>query len=152
MNANSGTEHVNVKRMNRTADGNDRRSGVTPEQVRTVVARFRQLTWLLDNMVKIPGTKFRFGLDPILGIMPGAGDVVSAGISTWMILDAKRIGIPKHILLAMAANVGIDFLVGLAPVVGDGLDFIVKANARNLKLLEKTLREMGYDLEDCDLN
>lgn len=92
---------------------------------------------LLDTVFKIPGTRFRFGLDPVLGLIPGVGDLLSGFLSGYVLLVAAREGVPKVILLRMLANVGIDTLFGSIPLLGDLFDVWWKANTRNLQLLQR---------------
>ena len=103
------------------------------------LSRIRKLSRLLDNAVEIPGTGYRVGLDPLLGIIPGGGDAVSLGISGYILYAAWKLGASGKTLGTMAFNVGLDAIVGLVPVLGDVFDFAFKANARNLTILEKAL-------------
>jgi hypothetical protein len=100
------------------------------------VARLRTLSRLLDNQFRIPGTNFRFGLDAIVGLVPGLGDVAGAVASSAIIFEAARLGAPKTVLARMMANVGIEMLVGAIPALGDLFDVIFKANIRNMRLVE----------------
>jgi len=95
----------------------------------------------MDTRFTIPGTSFRFGLDPIIGLLPIAGDTVSLLISLYPILEAVRAGVRRQVLVRMLANLGLDWLVGLIPLIGVIPDAWYKANARNLRLLEKELGE-----------
>ena len=106
-----------------------------------ILRRLGRLTRLMDSAVKLPGTRFRLGLDPLLGLIPGAGDAVSALVSLHMIHQARKLGVSRRILAAMAVNAAADALLGLVPVLGDLFDFAFKANTRNLKLLEKHLAD-----------
>ena len=99
----------------------------------------RTLARLLDNAVRIPGTDFRIGLDPLLGQLHGAGDLVGGAASAYAILVAARLGASRMVLVRMLGNVLIDALVGVVPVFGDIFDFGYKANARNVALLERHL-------------
>ena len=88
----------------------------------------------------MPGTSFRFGLDPILGLVPGLGDLVSPLFTVGLIWQARDLGIPRVVLLRMIFNVAIDTLVGLVPLLGDLFDFAWKSNNMNLALLEAARR------------
>lgn len=99
------------------------------------LARLRRLAWLLDRSISIGG--YRIGLDPILGLLPGAGDVLGAGLSTFILYDAARLGLPVRILLKMIGNVLLEMAVGAIPVLGDLFDFAWRANVRNLELVER---------------
>lgn len=104
-------------------------------------ARF--LARLLDDLVAIPGTSFRIGLDPIIGIVPGVGDLIGAVLSTWILLAAARLGAPGTVLARMAVNVAVDTVVGAVPFAGDLFDAGWKANVRNVRLLEAWLASPG---------
>ena len=99
--------------------------------------RVRVLAQLLDNSITIPGTGRKIGLDPIVGLIPGIGDLIGAVLSAYIILEAARAGAPSSVLLRMAMNVGIDTIVGSLPVLGDAFDFAWKSNSRNARLLAR---------------
>lgn len=103
------------------------------------IARIRTVAHLLDDSVPIPGTNYRVGLDPILGVIPGAGDSVAAGLSLYIVFEAARLGVPTTTLARMLANVAIDAVVGSIPVVGDLFDAGFKANRRNVELASRAL-------------
>jgi hypothetical protein len=92
---------------------------------------------LLDSAFRVPGTSYRIGLDPILGLLPGLGDLVSPLFTFGLIWQAREIGVPGVVVMRMISNVAIDTVVGLVPVVGDLFDFAWKSNNRNLVLLEE---------------
>ena len=91
----------------------------------------------MDDFLRIPGTNFRFGLDPIIGLLPGIGDTASAIVSALALITAARRGIPKILLARMALNILINELVGIIPGAGDAFSFWFKSNARNYELLKK---------------
>ena len=97
----------------------------------------RALARVLDNAVRIPGTNMRVGLDPVLGLIPGVGDMIGGAVSAYAILVAARLGAPKTVLVRMLGNVAVDAVVGAVPVLGDLFDLGYKANARNVALLER---------------
>jgi len=97
--------------------------------------RVRFLARLLDSCFILPGG-YRIGIDPILGLLPGIGDVIGAGLSLYMVREAAKLGISKWIVLRMLGNVGLEALIGVIPVLGDLFDAAFKANVRNLRLLE----------------
>jgi len=101
--------------------------------------RLRRLSNLLDNAIPIPGTPWRFGLDPVLGLLPGAGDFLGTAFSAYIVLEAARIGIPRSLLGQMVMNILVDTVIGSVPVVGDLADATWKANAKNIVLLETYL-------------
>ena len=97
----------------------------------------------LDAGIRIPGTNQRFGLDPILGLIPGAGDAVGAVLAGWILVEAARLGASRATLLRIAANVALDAGLGAVPFLGDIFDFAWKANLRNVALLERHLAAPG---------
>lgn len=103
------------------------------------LARARTLTNLLDNAVRVPGTSMRFGLDPVLGLIPGLGDVAGAAMSGYVVLLASQLGAPTAVIVRMLGNVVIDTVGGTLPVLGDLFDAGWKSNSRNLALLERHL-------------
>jgi len=104
------------------------------DRARTI-RRLSRLAFILDTAVTIPGTKVRVGLDPVLGLVPVAGDAISALLSLYIIVEAARLGATKKILGLMLLNVAADFVVGSIPLAGDVADVLMKANVRNLKLI-----------------
>ncbi len=99
------------------------------------LALARDLTRMLDSQFKIGG--FRFGLDPILGLIPGGGDIVSLALSLYIVWIAVQMRVPGDKLAAMLGNVTYDFFVGFIPILGDIHDFTFKANTKNLKILQE---------------
>ena len=94
------------------------------------------LAWLLDRSIPLPGG-FRIGLDGILGLIPGVGDAIGGGLSSWIFYLAWKQGVPRSVLLRMGVNIAIDSLLGAIPLLGDLFDFFWKSNSRNLALLER---------------
>jgi Domain of unknown function (DUF4112) len=90
---------------------------------------------LLDSAFAIPGTRFRIGLDGILGLIPGIGDATGAALSIYLIFEAARLGLPLSTLLRMVGNVAVETAVGAIPIVGDIFDIAWKANMRNMALV-----------------
>ncbi|MFB2838200.1 DUF4112 domain-containing protein [Floridanema evergladense] len=101
--------------------------------------RIRKFTYLMDSAFRVPLIGFRFGLDPIIGLIPGAGDLVSTVFSAYLIYLAARFQLPPQILREMIFNVALEAAVGTVPLVGDLFDAYYKSNIRNLALLEKHL-------------
>ena len=97
----------------------------------------RRVARMLDSALPVPGTSFRFGLDPILGLIPGLGDLVSPLFTLGMLFQARDLGVPRVVQLRMIFNVAIDVLTGFVPLIGDLFDFAWKANNRNMALLER---------------
>ncbi len=91
----------------------------------------------MDEFLRIPGTKFRFGLDPLIGLLPGLGDTASAFVSALALIQAARRGVPKILLARMSVNILINELVGIIPGVGDAFSFWFKSNARNYRILQE---------------
>ncbi|MEL7350190.1 MAG: DUF4112 domain-containing protein [Cyanobacteria bacterium P01_A01_bin.116] len=113
-------------------------SGSAPTtSAQSSLQRLRQMSYLLDNAIAIPGTKIRFGLDPILGVLPGGGDVLTGLMSVYIVFEAARMGLPAQTLGRMGFNIVLDTLTGLVPVLGDLFDVTWKANSQNVRLLEK---------------
>jgi len=109
---------------------------LTPSQVQRLEA-LRKVAQLLDSAFVLPGTSMRVGLDPILGLVPGLGDLISPLFTLGILWQARELGIPKVVQLRMIFNVAIDTVVGLVPVLGDAFDFAWKANDMNMVLLER---------------
>ena len=103
------------------------------------VRQLRQLSDLLDNAIRVPGTSVGIGLDPLLGLIPGGGDVLGGLISVYIVFCATTMGLPKDILIRMVTNIVFDSLVGILPIFGDMFDFAWKANSKNMDLLESHL-------------
>lgn len=121
---------------------------VTPGQAQRL-GLLRRVARLLDSAVPVPGTSFRFGLDPILGLVPGLGDIVSPLFTVGIIWQARDLGIPRVVMMRMIINVALDTLVGLVPILGDLFDFAWKSNNKNLALLEQhAYEERGPSADD----
>ena len=99
----------------------------------------RVLAKLLDNSIGIPGTGWKIGFDPIVGLIPGIGDLIGAVLSGYIILEAVRADVPVATLVRMLVNVGVDTLLGSIPAVGDVFDAAWKSNTMNVALLERHL-------------
>ena len=127
--------------MNRTDPGfATRSSDTTPgTEVAARARNVRVLARLLDNAIPIPGTSWKIGLDPIVGLIPGIGDLISAVLSGYIILEAARAQVPTLTLAKMLGNVGVDTLFGAIPALGDVFDATWKSNTRNVALLERHL-------------
>ena len=98
---------------------------------------FRWIALLMDDLLRIPGTKFRIGIDPLIGLIPGIGDTGSAMVSALALIQAARSGVPKIILARMSVNILLNELIGVVPVLGDAFSFWFKSNARNYQLLKE---------------
>ncbi len=113
-------------------------AALTPEREATL-RRLRRLAILFDAAVTVPGTQFRLGLDPLIGLIPGVGDLAGAAVTVYLVWEARRLGAPRSLVARMLANAGVDALVGAVPLVGDVFDAAFRANLRNVRLLEEHL-------------
>lgn len=123
--------------VDRIPAGAQRRLGSRNEQA--VRQRIEKLGWLLDSAVPIPFTSVRVGADAIAGLIPGIGDIVSKGLSAWLIWEARGLGVPKVALVRMAGNVALDAVISVIPLIGNIWDIFFRANERNLRLLASAL-------------
>lgn len=113
---------------------------LTPGQSQRLEA-LRTASQLLDSAFVVPGTSYRIGLDPILGLVPGLGDLVSPLFAIGILWQARDLAIPRVVQFRMIGNVAIDALLGAVPLVGDLFDFAWKANNKNMALLERHAQE-----------
>jgi Domain of unknown function (DUF4112) len=112
--------------------------------------RIRKLSRLMDSSIRIPGIGFRVGLDPIIGLVPGAGDLISTAFSAYIIYLATRFQLPFSVIRLMIFNIALEAVVGTVPLIGDLFDAVYKSNIRNLALLEKHLQVVDSELEKAD--
>lgn len=110
-----------------------------PLNRRQIVRRLEWLSAILDDRYHLPGTKVRFGWDTLIGLVPVAGDSITTLMSAYFMWEAHRLGVSKWALWRMLGNVGIDFVVGLVPLVGDLGDVAWRANRKNLKILKQEI-------------
>jgi hypothetical protein len=103
------------------------------------LARIEALARLLDTAFLIPGTNIRFGFDALIGLVPGIGDAVTSLISLYIISEARALGAPRLLVARMLANVALESVVGIVPIVGDAFDVAWRSNRRNLALLRDHL-------------
>jgi len=111
------------------------RDATVPDE--STVARSRAIAHWLDDAFRVPGTRLRFGLDPLIGLIPGLGDIVGGLLSTYIVIEALRTKAPRALLLRMLGNLGVDMLLAAVPIAGDLFDAGWKANSRNLSLLRQ---------------
>jgi hypothetical protein len=104
------------------------------------LASLRRWAFLLDSLFRIPGTSVRFGLDGIVGLIPGIGDIASPAYTGLILIEALRLRVPAIVQARMVLNAAIDMAIGLVPLLGDIADIAWKANTRNLALLERHAR------------
>ncbi len=105
--------------------------------------RVRRLSQFLDNAITVPGTNYRIGVDPLLGLFPGMGDYLGAFLSGYIVFEAARLGTSRATLGRMVFNIILETIVGLIPGIGDIFDVFWKANAKNTELLEKHIATEG---------
>ncbi|MEN9519219.1 MAG: hypothetical protein RLZZ381_1807 [Cyanobacteriota bacterium] len=103
------------------------------------IRNLRRFSQLLDNAIPIPGTPYRIGIDPILGLLPGGGDTLTGALSAYIIVEAAQMGLPRQVIGQMVANLLLDSVIGIVPVLGDLFDLGWKANVRNIALLNQHL-------------
>jgi hypothetical protein len=103
------------------------------------IARLDALANLLDTAFLIPGTNIRFGLDGMIGLIPGIGDAVTTAMSLYIVHEARQLGAPRYLIARMLANVALDGVVGAVPLLGDAFDVMWRANRRNMALLRNHL-------------
>ena len=116
--------------------------GDLPEGVdEAALARMRTVARILDDSIRVPGTSYRIGLDPLLGVVPGAGDALAAGLSLYIVFESARLGVSYTTLVRMLANVSVDVAGGSVPLLGDVFDAAWKANVRNVKLAVSDLAD-----------
>src|SRR5215475_16124059 len=101
------------------------------------------LAFYLDDLFRIPGIGWRFGLDAIIGLIPNVGDTVTSLASFYILFAGVRYGVPKITLLRMAINIGIDYAVGSIPFIGDAFDFFWKSNTMNMDLIRERATGKG---------
>ena len=96
-----------------------------------------KLAWLLDASIKVPFTRWRIGLDGLVGLIPGVGDAVAGVASMWIVLAGVRRGAPFTVVLRMLLNVAVETIIGSIPIIGDLFDFVFRANLRNMDLIRQ---------------
>ena len=110
--------------------------------------RFSLVSRVLDDLVAVPGTKHRIGLDPIVGLIPVVGDAVSGAVGFWLIAEATRFGIPRVVVGRMVLNTVADLILGAVPLLGDLFDVVSRSNTRNLALFRRHALEPGASTRD----
>ena len=112
--------------------------------------RIRRISRLMDTAFKIPVLGVKVGWDPVLGLIPGLGDLIATAVSAYVIVLAARFRLPRAIVAQMVLNIGLEAVVGTVPLLGDLFDAFYKSNVRNLKLLEAHLQSESTALEEAD--
>ena len=101
------------------------------------IQRLRRLAWLIDAAARVPGTRFRFGLNSVIGVAPAVGDALLTLISLYFVYEGIRLGLPRHKIMRMLWNVAIEAVLGIVPLFGDLFDVVWKANLRNVDIIDK---------------
>ncbi len=115
----------------------------SPDSRRAAIRRIDVLSRLFDTAFVFPGTKVRFGIEAILRLIPGVGDVAASSLSAYLLYEAHRLEVPPHIFGRLVANVAIEGVVGAVPLLGDIFDIGFRANRRNLRILNDYFQEEG---------
>ena len=118
----------------------------------TIDKKTERLGWLLDDLFRVPVLGWRFGLDSLIGLIPGLGDTSTALASFYILASAVRHGVPKITLLRMGLNIGIDYLLGAVPLVGDLADVWWKSNRKNIALLRKRATVSAEDARAASMS
>lgn len=127
-------------------DAFDDRLETVPESVdRAALERMRTVAYVLDDSIRVPGTDYRVGLDPLLGTIPVVGDIASGALSLYIVLESARLGVGYTTVLTMIANVSLDVVGGTIPYVGTVFDAVWKTNKRNLELVLEDLTDDDSD-------
>lgn len=126
------------------SDSRPRIERLEREATDAALARIETVARLMDSLFVIPGTSIRLGFDALLGLVPVLGDLISQAISTYIIWEARRLGVSKLTLMRMFANTLVDTVFGAVPVAGDMFDVAFRANMKNLQLLRRHLEKHGY--------
>ncbi len=100
--------------------------------------QLQRLAWVLDSSIRLPGG-YRIGVDGIIGLIPGFGDALGAGLSSYIVIKAVSLNVPIIVLIRMMINVVLELVIGVIPIIGDMFDFMYKANERNVKLINEHL-------------
>src|SRR5262249_10279385 len=103
------------------------------------LARLEAVAKLLDVAFILPGTKIRYGIDGIIGLIPVIGDLIATAFSLWLVREARALGAPWHVTARMLENVAVQGVAGAVPVAGDAFDILFRANMRNARLLRRWL-------------
>jgi len=114
-------------------------SGQPIEAQTSTMRRLRRLSYLLDDVIRIPGTPYRIGIDPLLDVLPIGGDFLGTAFSVYIVLEAARLGVPRAALVQMVVNILLDTVISTVPVLGTVVDATWKANRKNIALLQEHL-------------
>lgn len=108
------------------------------------VARIELISRVMDSLVEIPGTNIRIGVDALIGLVPVVGDLISQAVSSYLIWEARQLGVSRITIARMIGNTALDTVLGFVPFVGDAFDVTFRANMRNLALLKAHLAKHGH--------
>lgn len=118
----------------------------TDQEYRNTLARLDRFSYWTDSNIRVPFTKFRFGLSPLIGLIPGIGDFAGLILSLYVLYEARKVGADGKVQRKMIRNMLIEFVGGLTPVFGDAFDAVYKANTKNTELLRRYLyHELGEE-------
>ena len=123
---------MNVPIRGEVIDGSSR-----ADRFEAAATRIGRVTHVMDELVPIPGTNQRVGVDPLVGLIPVVGDVLAAIAGGWVILEAARFGVPRIALARMVFNFSVDLLIGLIPLIGDIFDIVSRSNTANLAIFRR---------------
>jgi len=101
--------------------------------------RLKRLSHNLDEAITIPGTERKIGIDPIIGLIPGGGDLIGGALSIYIMHAGIRMGMPRSVIIRMFGNIALEFIIGCIPIIGDLFDAMWKSNQRNVKLIEDSI-------------
>ena len=101
--------------------------------------RLKRLSHNLDEAFTIPGTERKIGIDPIIGLIPGGGDLIGGALSIYIMHAGIRMGVPRSVIIQMFGNIALEFIIGCIPIIGDLFDAMWKSNQRNVKLIEDSI-------------
>ena len=101
--------------------------------------RLKRLSHNLDEAFTIPGTERKIGIDPIIGLIPGVGDLIGGALSIYIMHAGIRMGMPRSVIIRMFGNIALEFIIGCIPIIGDLFDAMWKSNQRNVKLIEDSI-------------
>lgn len=130
---------------------NAERIPLSMAEAEAAYARVASLARVMDSIVSIPGTNIRLGVDALLGLVPVIGDAISHAISSYIIWEARRLGISRWTMTRMIGNSMADFAIGIVPFIGDAFDVAFRANMRNLALLKADMERKGLGGRIIDL-
>lgn len=130
----------------------ERARGARPAKAVEIERSLDQLSLWMDGLFRIPGIGWRFGLDALVGLIPGVGDLATTGVSFYILASAVRYRVPKITLLRMGLNVGVDYVFGALPVVGDLFDAWWKSNQKNVALLKERATVSAEDAHNGRLS